>query len=124
MGTLFLKGRKTISNDTKKTLQPPHLRFQGLIYYMALTALLKRDTFLEALFLWYTPFVHALSISEVAFTKHACAAALSPAAIAASTFLIEVFTFDLIALFLAVLVSVTKILFLADLILANLGTSD
>jgi len=86
--------------------------------------LVKRDTFLEALFLWYTPFVQALSISEIAFTKLACAAALSPAAIAASTFFMEVFTLDLMDLFLAVLVWVTKILFLADLMLANLGTSD
>ena len=91
---------------------------------MALTALLSLATFLEAVFLWYTPLVQALSISEVAFTKHACAAALSPAVIAASTFLIEVLTLDLIDLFLAVLVSVTKILFLADLMLANLDTSD
>ena len=58
------------------------------------------------------------------FTKLACAAALSPAAIAASTFFMEVFTLDLMDLFLAVLVCVTKILFLADLMLANLGTSD
>jgi len=68
--------------------------------------------------------VQALSISEVAANKHACAAALSPAEIAASTFLMEVFTLDLIALFLAVLVSVVRILFLADLMLANLDTSD
>lgn len=39
--------------------------------------------------------------------------------IAAYTFLTMVFTSDLIALFLAVLVSVTRILFFADLILAN-----
>ena len=51
------------------------------------------------------------------------AAALSFAATAASTFLIEVLTSERIALFLAVFVSVTKILFLADLMLANLYTS-
>ena len=52
------------------------------------------------------------------------AAALSFAATAASTFLIEVLTSERIALFLAVFVSVTKILFLADLMLANLYTSN
>ena len=41
-----------------------------------------------------------------------------------STFLIEVLTADLIDLFLAVFVSVTRILFLADLMLANLDTSN
>ena len=91
---------------------------------MELTALLIRDTLRDALFLWYTPLEAAFSISEIAFTKFACAAALSPAEIEASTFLIEVFTLDLIALLRAALVSLTKILFLADLMLANLGTSD
>lgn len=86
--------------------------------------MLIRDTLRDALFLWYTPLEAAFSISEIAFTKFACAAALSPAEIEASTFLIEVFTLDLIALLRAALVSLTKILFLADLMLANLGTSD
>ena len=42
---------------------------------------------------------------------------------ALSTFFTQVFTLDLIALFLAAFVSVTKILFFADLILANVCTS-
>lgn len=41
----------------------------------------------------------------------------------ASTFFTAVFTLDLIALFLAAFVSFTKILFLADLMLANAYTS-
>ena len=86
---------------------------------MELTALDKRDTLREAVLLWYTPLVQALSISEVAASNAAWAAALSPAAIAASTFLIAVLTLDLIALFLAALVSFTKIHFFADLMLAN-----
>ena len=86
---------------------------------MELTALDKRDTLREALFLWYTPLVAALSISVVAASSAAWAAALSPAATAASTFLIAVLTLDLIALFLAALVSFTKILFFADLMLAH-----
>ena len=73
----------------------------------------------EAVFLWYTPLEVALSISLVAANNAACAAALSFAATAASTFLTAVLTLDLIALFLAALVSATKILFFADLILAN-----
>ena len=52
------------------------------------------------------------------------AASLSLLATAASTFLMQVLTLDLIALFLAVLISVTNILFLADLMLANLYTSN
>jgi len=80
------------------------------------TALLRRETFLAALFLWYTPFVHALSISTVAAFSAARAAFLSPASMAAKTFLIAVLTLERIALFLAVFVAVTKILFFADLI--------
>ncbi len=70
----------------------------------------KRDTLREAVFLWYTPLLVALSISVVAANNAACAAALSPAAIAASTFLIEVLTLERIALFLAAFVWFTKIL--------------
>ena len=58
-------------------------------------------------------------IVETASFNATSAAALSLFATAASTFFIEVLTADLIALFLAVLVSVTRILFFADLILAN-----
>lgn len=90
---------------------------------MLLTALDNLETLREAVFLWKTPLEQALSISLVATNKAACAAALSPAAIAASTFFTTVFTLDLIALFLAALVSATKILFFADLMLANLYTS-
>ena len=71
----------------------------------------RRDTLREAVFLWYTPLEVALSISLVAANNAACAAALSFAATAASTFLTAVLTLDLIALFLAALVSATKILF-------------
>ena len=78
---------------------------------------------LAALFLWKIPFEPALAITEVASFNAASAAALSFAATAASTFLIAVLTPDLIALFLAALVSVTKILFFADLMLANSYTS-
>ena len=53
-----------------------------------LTASDKRDTFLEAFFLWNTPFEQALSISIVAACKAATAASLSLASIAAFTFLI------------------------------------
>ena len=50
-------------------------------------------------------------------------ASLSFAATAASTFLIAVFTEERIDLFLSVFVCATKILFFADLMLANLYTS-
>ena len=88
------------------------------------TAFVRRDAFLDVVFLWYTPLEVALSIVEIAFNKAASAAALSFAAIAASTFLIAVLTPDLIDLFLAALVSLTRILFFADLMLANFHTSD
>jgi hypothetical protein len=63
-------------------------------------------------------------ISEIATRSAACAAAASFASTAFSTFLTMVFTLDLIALFLAALVWFTKILFFADLMLANLYTSN
>ena len=75
------------------------------------------------MFLWKIPFEPALAIAEVASFNAASAAALSFAATAASTFLIAVLTPDLIALFLAALVSVTKILFFADLMLAYVISS-
>ena len=83
------------------------------------TAIDKREIFLEAFFLWYTPLEAALSIYTVAAFNAAKAVSLSFAAIAASTFLIAVFTLERIALFLAVFVSITLILFFADLMLAN-----
>ena len=61
---------------------------------------------------------------ETASFNATSAAALSLFATAASTFFIEVLTADLIALFLAALVLFTKILFLADLMLANSYTSN
>ena len=75
------------------------------------------------MFLWKIPLEVALLISEIATVKAACAAFLSPFATASYTFLILVFTLDLIDLFLNVFVSITKILFFADLMLANLYTS-
>ena len=91
---------------------------------MLLTALDKRETFLAQLFLWYTPLEVALLIVEIASFNATSAAALSLFATAASTFLMEVFTADLIDLFLAAFVLFTKILFFADLMLANSYTSD
>ena len=75
------------------------------------------------MFLWKIPFEPALAITEVASFNAASAAALSFAATAASTFLIAVLTPDLIALFISALVSVTKNLYYADLMLANSYTS-
>src|SRR5699024_6128620 len=62
-------------------------------------------------------------IVEIAFFNAAEAASLSFAATAASTFLIEVFTADLMDLFLSAFVLFTKILFFADLMLAKVYTS-
>ena len=61
-------------------------------------------------------------MAEIAAVNAACASSLFLASTAASTFFIAVFTADLIDLFLAVFVCVTKILFLADLMLANPDT--
>ena len=66
----------------------------------------------------------ALLISAIAAFKASAATALSLAATAASTYFIAVLTLDLIALFLAAFVSLTKILFFADLMLANVNTSN
>lgn len=93
-------------------------------YASSFTSFVKRETFLAALFLWYTPLLAAFVIVEIAAVNAACASSLFLFATAASTFLIEVLTADLIDLFLAVFVSVTRILFLADLMLANLDTSN
>ena len=60
---------------------------------------------------------------EVADNNAASAAALSFAATAASTFLIAVLTADFSDLLRSFLVLATRILFLADLILADLYTS-
>ena len=68
-----------------------------------LTALVIRDTFLAAVFLWKIPLEAALDISAIATGRAASAAALSPAATAASTFFTYVLTLDLIALFLSAL---------------------
>lgn len=94
-----------------------------LNYAILLIALDKRDTLLPAVFLWNTPLEQALSISETASIKVVLASTLSPVATAVSTFLINVLTLDLICLFLIALVSLTKILFLADFMLANSYTS-
>ena len=58
-------------------------------------------------------------IVEIASLRATSAAALSLFSTAVSTFLMEVLTAERIALFLAALVLLTKILFFADLILAN-----
>ncbi len=63
-------------------------------------------------------------MAEIAEVNAVFAVSLSFAATAASTFLMEVLTALLIDLFLAVLICVTKILFLADLMLANPYTSN
>lgn len=60
----------------------------------------------------------ALLISEIAAVKAVVAAALSLAAIAASTFLIAVLTLERIALLRSAFLRSTNILFYADLMLA------
>src|SRR5699024_2796302 len=91
---------------------------------MLFTALVRREIFRDVVFLWYTPLEVALLITEIAAFRQAFAVSASFAATAASTFLIAVLTSDLIALFLAVLVSTIRTLFFADLMLANLYTSN
>ena len=63
-------------------------------------------------------------IVEIASFNAASAAALSWFATAASTFLMEVLTAERMDLFLSAFVLFTKILFFADLMLANFDTSD
>jgi len=87
-------------------------------YAILFTARERRDTFLAEVFLWYTPFLVALSSADVAAVSAVLAASLSLASIAAYTFLTAVLTPDLIDLFLSAFVLFTKILFFADLILA------
>ena len=69
------------------------------------------------------PFAAALSIATTALFKLSFARFLSPAATAASTFFTRVLSLDFTILFLKVFVSMTLILFFADLMLANLYTS-
>ena len=83
-----------------------------------------RETFLAALFLWYTPLEAAALIAEIAAGRAALAAAASLLATAVSTFLIAVFTAERIDLFLSAFVLFTRILFFADLIFAILLTSN
>ena len=66
----------------------------------------------------------ALLIVEIASFNATSAAALSLFATAASTFLMEVLTAERMDLFLAAFVLLTKILFFADLMLANSYTSN
>ena len=73
--------------------------------------------------MWNTPFEQALSISVEATLSAEAAASLSLASTAASTFFVYVLIADLIDLFLSAFVSLTMILYLADLMLANLSTS-
>ncbi len=95
-----------------------------LIYAILLTAMDRREIFLEAVFLWNTPLLAALLISEIADFNAASAAALSFASTAVFTFLTAVLTVERIALFLAAFLRSTKILFFADLIFATFYTSQ
>ena len=76
---------------------------------MLFTDFERRAIFLETVFLWYTPLLPAFVISTIAALRAVLAASTSFCATAASTFLIAVLTLDLIALFLAAFVSLTKI---------------
>jgi hypothetical protein len=92
-------------------------------YFIALTALDILETLREEVFLCTIPLEEALVSSTSAAFKLASAAALSPDATAASTFFVAVLTADLTALFLSSFFLDVRILFFADLMLANLFSS-
>ena len=81
------------------------------------------DFLRAAVFFFRIPFAAAWSIFFTVMLKASDATALSPAAAAASNFLICVLSADLIIWFRNVFVSITFTLFFADLIFGNLFTS-
>ena len=129
IGWELVQARRPLSGLIAQKNTPESSRsFRGDIIYIfyyaiLLTALVRREIFLEAVFLWKIPLEAALLISELATFNAASAASLLPSAMARSTFLMQVFTLDLMDLLRNVFVWMTKILFFADLILANLYTS-
>jgi len=68
-----------------------------------LTRLVSRETFLDAVFLWITPWDLALSIAGMASAKALLALSISLASADNLTFLISVFKVDLIWTFLKLL---------------------
>lgn len=80
-----------------------------------LTSELRREIFLEALFLWRTPFETALSSKEAASLRPFFASSPFLVVIASLTFLIAVLTVDFTEEFLDLLVSLCLCLFIADL---------
>ncbi len=80
-----------------------------------LTRLVSRETFLDAVFLWITPWDFALSIAGMASAKALLALSISLASTDNLTFLIRVFKVDLIWTFLKLLFLLCFSLFRADL---------
>ena len=80
-----------------------------------LTRLVSRETFLDAVFLWITPWDLALSIAGMASAKALLALSISLASTDNLTFLIRVFKVDLIWTFLKLLFSLCFCLLRADL---------
>ena len=86
--------------------------------FAALNLLANLETFLEAAFLLRVPFAAACINFFSTTTNFSAAASMLPSSKAASKFLRAVFTWSLTLLFLAVFLSITLILFFADLMFA------
>ena len=81
--------------------------------------MVSRETFLDAVFLWITPWDLALSIAGMASAKAVLALSISLASTANLTFLIRVFKVERIWTFLKLLFSLCFCLLRADLWVAK-----
>jgi hypothetical protein len=105
----------------KETLVRPHLRHSAAeasarsLGQSALIRVASRDNFRETVFLWSTPLVIARCISGCASRRADSAVALSPVAIAVSTFFTKVRTRLTRPRLMAVRLAVCRMRFSADL---------
>ena len=82
---------------------------------MAFTCLDRRDIFRDAVFLWMTPFLAALSITDFAMSSSFSASSFVFSFTASRTFLTMFFTLVFTDLFLRRLFSFWRARFIADL---------
>ena len=84
------------------------------------TFFVSLEIFLEAVFLWITPFVAALSIRDMAVPSEAFDCSRSFDSTASKSFFTEVFSCDFTLIFPSLLFSLCLILFSADLVFAKI----
>ena len=89
------------------------------IFYELISFFVRRDIFLEAIFLLNAPFCAPLMSCFSAFRSASLAFFLSPASILASAFLTNVRTELLLILLMRVRLSILRTIFFADFVFAN-----